>query len=133
MNHTKVKNELTEAIPTISAAATSGGLDVFHLVSAATTNATSIKASAGQVFGWYIYNTNAAARKVSFHNTAGAPTAGSGVFFSLMIPPNSGANVFSDIGIPFSAGIGITTVTGIADADNVAVALNDLVINIWYK
>jgi hypothetical protein len=45
----------------------------FHLVSAATTNATNIKASAGTVNGWYIYNSNANARKVAFHNTAGTP------------------------------------------------------------
>lgn len=112
---------------------TTGGLTTYHLVSAATTNATNIKASAGQVFGWYIYNSNAAARKVVFHNTAGTPTAGASVYFSLMIPPSAGANVFSDIGIPFSTGIAITTVTGLADSDSAAVAANDLIINIFYS
>ncbi len=111
---------------------TSGGLTTFHLVSAATTNATNIKASAGQVFGWFIYNSNAAARKVAFHNSDSAPTAGASIFFSLVIPPNSGANVFTDTGIAFSAGIGISTVTGLADSDATAVALNDLIINIFY-
>lgn len=111
---------------------TSGGLTTFHLVSAATTNATNIKASAGQVFGWYIYNSNAAARKVVFHNNAGAPTAGAGVIFAIMIPPTSAANVFSDIGIPFATGIAITTVTDLTDAGTTAVALNDLIINIFY-
>jgi hypothetical protein len=112
---------------------TSGGLTTYHLVSAGTTNATSIKGSAGQVFGWYIYNSNAAARKVAFHNTSGTPTAGSSIFFSLMIPPSSGANVFTETGIVFSSGIGITTVTGLADSDSAAVASNDLIINIWYS
>jgi len=114
-------------------AATSGGLTTYHLVSAASTNATSVKGSAGQVFGWYIYNSNAAARKVTFHNASGTPTAGASVFFSLVIPALSGANVFNEIGIPFSSGIGITTVTGLADSDSTGVALNDLVINIFYK
>jgi hypothetical protein len=112
---------------------TTGGLTTYHLVSAATTNATNIKASAGQVFGWYIYNSNAAARKVTFHNSASAPSAGASVYYSLVIPPTSGANVFNETGLAFSAGIGITTVTGLADSDSAAVALNDLIINIWYK
>lgn len=111
---------------------TTGGLTTFHLASAGSTNATNIKASAGQVFGWYIYNSNASARKVAFHNTAGTPTAGASVFFSLVIPPASGANVFSDVGMAFSTGIAITTVTGLADNDSAAVAANDLIINIWY-
>jgi hypothetical protein len=111
----------------------SGGLTTFHLVSAATTNATSVKASAGQLYGWYIYNSNAAARKVAFHNTAGTPTAGASVFMTITIPGSSAANVFTDFGIPFSTGIGITTTTGLADTDATAVALNDLTINLFYK
>lgn len=113
--------------------ATSGGLTTYHLVSAATTNATNIKASAGQVYGWYIYNNNAAVRKVAFHNTAGTPTAGASVFFSLVIPANSGANVAFPSGIAFSTGIAITTVTEVTDAGSTAVGLNDLIINIFYK
>jgi len=65
---------------------TSGGLTTYHLVSAASTNATVVKNSAGQLFGWYIYNSNAAARKVTFHNASSTPTAGASVFFSLVIP-----------------------------------------------
>jgi len=110
----------------------SGGLTTFHLVSAATTNATNLKASAGQVFGWFVYNSNAAARKLVFHNTAGTPTAGASVFFSIVIPPSAGANVEFTNGIAFSTGIAITTVTGLADTDSAAVALNDLVINVFY-
>lgn len=112
---------------------TSGGLSIFSLVSAATTNATNLKASAGQVFGWYIYNSNTSARKVAFHNTAGTPTAGTSVLFSLVIPGSSGANVFNDLGIAFSTGIAITTVTGLAANDTTAVGANDLVISIFFK
>lgn len=113
--------------------ATSGGWATSHLVSGASTNATNIKASAGQVGGWYIYNSNASARKVAFHNTAGTPTAGSSVFFSVVIPPSSAANVEFANGIAFSTGIAITTVTGIADSDSTSVGANDLLINIFYK
>lgn len=112
---------------------TTGGLTTYHLVSAASQNATNIKASAGQVFGWYIYNNNSSARKVAFHNTAGTPTAGASIFFSLVIPGSSGANVAFPNGIAFSTGIAITTVTEVTDAGSTAVALNDLIINIFYK
>lgn len=112
---------------------TSGGFTTYHLVSGASTNATSVKASAGQLFGWYVYNSNASARKLVFHNTAGTPTAGASVFFSIVIPPSSGANVFTDAGIAFSTGIGITTVTGLADSDSTGVAANDLIINLFYS
>lgn len=110
-----------------------GGWTTYHLVSANSTNATNLKASVGTVGGWFIYNSNAAARKVAFHNTAGSPTAGASIFFAIVIPPSSGANVEFTNGIAFSTGIAITTVTGLADSDNTAVAANDLIINIWLK
>lgn len=111
----------------------SNGLSKFHLVSAATTNATSVKASQGNLYGYYIYNSNAAARKVCLHNTAGTPTAGAAVTDSFVIPPTSAANCSFEQGIQFSTGIGITTVTGLADSDNTVVAANDLIINLYYK
>lgn len=125
--------QLTTPLNVTLQAGATGGDTVFHLASAGSTNATNIKASAGKVTGWYIYNSNAAARKVAFHNTAGTPTAGASVYFSLMIPPSSGANVSFPVGLDFSTGIGITTVTGLADSDSAAVAANDLIINIYYK
>ena len=120
-------------IPVTIQSAATGGDTVFHLVSAATTNLTNIKASAGKVTGWYIYNSNGSARKVAFHNTAGTPTAGASIYYSLVIPALSAANVSFPDGINFATGIAISTVTGLADTDTVAVALNDLIINIFYK
>jgi len=103
------------------------------IVSAASTNPLSIKAGAGKVTGWYIYNSNASARKVAFHNTAGTPTAGSAVYMSVVIPGLAAANVSFPDGINFDTGIAITTVTGLTNADATAVGLNDLIINIFYK
>ena len=107
-------------------------LSTYHLISAASVNATNIKASAAKLFGWFIANTNAAARKVAFHNTAGTPTAGASVFMSLLIPGGGAANVLSGDPINFTTGLAITTTTGVTDSDNVAVAANDLVINLFY-
>jgi hypothetical protein len=112
---------------------TANGLSIYHLVSAATTNATNVKASAGQLYGWYIYNSNAAARKVAFHNTAGTPTAGASVVFSIVIPPASAANVEYTMGLAFATGIGISTVTDLTDAGTTAVGASDLIINLFYK
>jgi hypothetical protein len=115
---------------------TTGGLSKFHLVSAATTNATNVKASAGQVYGVTAFNLNASARYLKFHNTAGTPTAGSGVTDTFMIPGNTaGAGLVLDMssGITFSTGIGITLVTGIADADSAAVAASEVVLNVYYR
>ena len=111
---------------------TSGGYTTFHLVSAASDNATVVKDSAGQLYGWYIYNSNASARKLAFHDTASAPTAGSEVLFSIVIPPTSGANVFNGAGIQFGSGIAITTVTELADNGTTGVASGDLIINLFY-
>ncbi len=112
---------------------TIGGLTTFHLASAGSTNATVVKNSAGQLYGWYIYNSNAAARKIAFHNASSTPTAGASIYFTLMIPALGGANVEFSQGLVFSTGISITTVTGLADNDTTGVASNDLIINLWYK
>ena len=111
-----------------------GGWTAYHLVSAGTTNATVVKASAGQLGGWYIYNNNAAMRKLCLHNTASAPTAGAGIYFCLNLPSGpTAANVLSGTGIDFSAGIAFTTVTDLADSGTTAVGANDLSINLFYK
>lgn len=111
----------------------SGGLLEFHLVSANSTNATVIKALQGQVYGWSIFNNNANPRKVAFHNSASTPTAGSGVFITVVIPGGENESVFLPYGIEFDTGIGITTVTGLGDSNSTSVAADDLVINIFYK
>jgi hypothetical protein len=116
--------------------ATSGGLSKFHLVSAASTNANNIKASAGQVYGIVAFNLNASPRYLKFHNTSGSPTAGSGVTDTFMIPGNTagaGFVVNFDKGVAFSSGIAITLVTGITDADSTGVAASEIVLQVYYK
>lgn len=112
---------------------TSGGCSISHLVSAATTNATNAKASAGQVYGWNIFNTNAAIRYVKLHNTAGTPTAGTAVVMTIGVPATGGNNIMLPHGIAFGTGIAFTTVTGAADSDATAVGANDLIIDLHFK
>lgn len=113
--------------------ATSGGLSVYHLISAATTNLQVPKASAGQLYGYTVSNTSAAYSYLCFHNSATTPTAGASIFFKIGIPAGGGANVNFDNGIAFSSGIAISTVTGSADTNTTAVALGDLIINLFYN
>ncbi len=103
-----------------------------HIVSAATTNATIVKNAAGRVVGWSLANTNAAFRYVKLHNQTTLPTAGTGVVRTIALAPNSVSNIHLDGGIAFTTGIGLTTVTGSADADNVAVGVGDIVGDLYF-
>jgi hypothetical protein len=105
----------------------------FHLISAATTNATSVKASGGQLYGFSICNTNAAFRYVKLYNKATAPTVGTDTpVRTLGIPPNGSIHLSSTTGIRFGTGIALATTTGIADSDNTAVGASDLAIDLDY-
>lgn len=92
-----------------------------------------IKASAGQLYGYYLYNPEAAVTFVHFYNTAqGSVTVGTtNPLFSLAIPAGSAANLMTDTGIPFSnAGwsIAATTTAGGNTAPGTGVSAV-----VWYK
>jgi hypothetical protein len=113
---------------------TAGGLTISRTLSAASTNATSVKGSAGQVFGWYLYNANAAVRYLKLYNKATSPTVGTDTpVMTIPIPPGAGANVEFSHGIAFATGIGLALTTGVADADTAAVAANEIIVNLFYK
>ena len=103
-----------------------------HLVSAATTNPTVVKASAGRLLGYVLANNAATMVYVKFHNQTTTPTAGTGVVRSVGIPAGRTITFSLEGGIAFSTGIGLTTVTGAADANNTAVALNDIVGDVFF-
>ena len=103
-----------------------------HLVSAATTNPTVVKASAGRLLGFVLANNAATMVYVKFHNQTTAPTAGTGVVRSVGIPAGRTVTFSLEGGIAFSTGIALTTVTGAADANATAVALNDIVGDIFF-
>lgn len=116
------------------AVATSGGYLTNRKLSAASTNATNAKGSAGQVYGWYLYNANAAARYLKLYNKATAPTVGTDTpVLTIPIPAGGGANLEIAGGLEFTLGISYALTTGIADSDTGAVAANDIVVNLFYK
>ena len=114
-------------------ASSTGAASTNHMVSAATTNAANIKASGGKVIGWNLANTTAAWKYVKLHNTASAPTAGSGVTHTIAIPPNGRADGTLEGGISFATGIGRTIVNGSADSDATAVAVGDVVGDLFWQ
>lgn len=92
-----------------------------------------VKASAGQLFGYYAYNPEAAVTFVHFYNVAAASvTVGTtNPQMTLAIPAGSAANLMSNIGITFSnAGwsVAATTTAGGNTAPSTGVSLV-----CWYK
>jgi hypothetical protein len=109
------------------------GATIYHVVSAGSTNAANIKASAGRVVGWSIYNDADYDIFVKFHNTAGTPTAGTGVVYTIGVTAGTSISFGDDDGLVFATGIGISIVKGLADADATAVLAADCVVNVHYK
>lgn len=122
---------------TLSSPNTGNGMSTFHkLFSAATTNATSVKGSAGVIGGIYLYNSNAAVRYFKLYNKASAPTVGTDTpVLVIPLPPNGLQKVdhaVSSFGMRFSTGIAYAITTGLADADTGAVGANDVVVGLNY-
>ena len=106
---------------------TASGASSTHIVSAATTNATLVKSSAGKVLGWYFANTTASWLYVKLHNQATTPIAGTGVVRTIAVPPNGISQFFSEGGITFATGIGMTVVAGVTDSDATSITASALV------
>jgi hypothetical protein len=111
-----------------------GGATPYHSgPSAASNNATSVKASPGKLTHIQVNNLNGSVRYLKFYNKASAPTPASDtVVYSVPIPP--GATVVEDFadGMDFSTGIAYALVTGVSDTDNTGVSANEHVVNLTY-
>ena len=102
--------------------------------SANTTNATSAKASAGDVFFISAYNSNAAVRYLKLYNKASAPTVGTDTpVMTIALVPSTGFVLDLPSPLHFSTGIAYALTTGSADADSTAVGAADILgLNIGY-
>ena len=99
---------LTNPLSVSNTASATGGVTPINSTSsdggtALTSTAQVIKASAGTLQGWYIFNPNVAAQYVQFYNTAAASvTVGTtNPLFMLTIPAGSAANLSLTAGIAF--------------------------------
>lgn len=116
---------------------TTNGLDTFMASGSdgstiLVATAQEVKASAGKVYGYYLYNPESAVTFVHFYNTAsGSVTVGTtNPLFTLQIPPASAANLMSEIGITFGTAITIAATTTAGGSTAPATGISA---TIWYK
>lgn len=113
-----------------------GGLSFRRVISAATTNATLVKSTAGNVYSIWASNTSTSVRYLKLYNMTTAPTVGTSVpVITLPIPASwcGDLNVGTH-GIGFSTGISLAITGAYADADTTALAAaGDFVATILYK
>lgn len=111
----------------------SGGTGSFNftnarIASAATTNATSVKGSAGNLYSATLSNTSASAKFVKFYNKATAPTVGTDTpIWTVLVAAGATITIQMDMNpLRFSTGIAYAITGAVADADTTAVAANDV-------
>ena len=107
-----------------------------RVAAAASTNATSVKASAGNVYGYSLFNNAAYDVFLKWFNKASAPSVGSDTIIFTLVLPSKGGVIVPTGAIPLfplTTGIAYCITKLIADSDTTAVALNDVHGAIWYK
>jgi hypothetical protein len=118
---------------TTTTSATIGGVVKSRVMSLATTNATSVKAIQGNIYGLKVYNTNASTRYFKLYDKTSAPTVGTDTpIITIPIAPSSWAPVLEQP-IPFTNGIAYAITGAVADSDTTAVSANDVVGTIIYQ
>lgn len=114
--------------------ATSGGLTLAHTVAAASTNATSLKGSAGQVYEACVNSNATYPVYLKLYNKATSPTVGTDTPVKV-IQAQAGvpACMRTEEGFAFGTGIAWALTKGITDADTTAVLISDATTEISYK
>jgi hypothetical protein len=126
----------TVGVTSLTPSATVGGFATFfNLISAATTNATSVKASAGAIGQLYAFNTSASTKFLKLYNKASAPTVGTDIpVFTIAIAPNAECNFrISDMGgLRLATGIALAITGAAANTDTTAVAAGDVITSMHF-
>lgn len=95
--------------------------------SSASTNATVVKSSAGNLYSISAMNTSASAKFVRIYNKTTTPTVGTDVpIIVVAIPATSSKEITYTPGLRISSGIGVAITGGAAATDNTAVAAGDV-------
>lgn len=110
-----------------------------YLAAAATTNATSVKASAGTLYGLSLSNTTTTVYYLRLYNLAVPPTCSSATGFveSVPIPPASAAGQVGgreaqfNIGKAFTTGVAYCITGGAGSTDNTAAAVGVFVSGLY--
>jgi hypothetical protein len=95
--------------------------------SAASTNATLEKSTAGNLYHAQPFNNTAAAKYVTSYNLTTTPTVGTSTpAFTIIVPANGTVVVDQTIPIGFATGISYCITGAVTDADTTAVAVDDV-------
>lgn len=115
-------------------AATGGGISsAAHVISAATTNSTSVASGEHQLYVLTAANTNAAAAYLKLYDTAAGPTCNSDtVLMTFTLIQNVPRNIEFPVGLHFANGIGLCITGAAADNDNTA-ATTGIVVSAAYQ
>jgi hypothetical protein len=112
----------------IKPTATSGGQTLSRVTAAATTNATNLKASAGNIIRIAVFNTAAYTVFLKLYNKASAPTVGTDTpTRTIPIPASTGFSEEYVYGRPDATGISYAITKLQADSDTTAVVAGDLI------
>lgn len=111
-----------------------GGVTPYQLISAATTNATNVKAAAGIVTSIAVTNSNAAARHIKLFDKATAPTPGTDVAVQTYLLKAGETTVIPlpANGLKFTLGIGFCLTVEGTLAGVTAVSVSEHVVNLGY-
>lgn len=121
-------------LPVTTLPGTAGGLSTYSSVWPANTTGVSVKGSAGQLYGYFLYNRGGAERTVKLYDKATAPAVGTdSPVMSFPLPPSGGANLMGTMGVAFSAGIGVGVTANPGYSDSAAPASGDVTLSLWFK
>jgi hypothetical protein len=105
----------------------SNGLTSTRVVAAATTNATSLKASAGNIAAIDLFNVATYSVFLKLYNKASAPTVGTDTpVWTIPLPASGGFSAVLDWGEYFSTGIAYAITKLQADSDTTVIAAGDV-------
>ena len=129
---------LTSAVVNL-APTTSGGLSVSSIILSTTNNLTSVKGTAGQLYGVEAFNVSTSPCYVSLYNSSIAPTAGSTSWVTITAIPNSSLNAGGyvspiETGVAYSAGIAYSVNATLTASSTIALpTANAVILNVYYK
>ena len=108
-------------------------LSAFKLISAASTNSTSVKPTPTRYYNAQLYNAAASVRFVKLYDKAVAPTVGTDIpKITYAIPAGMNSTVDVPNGVAFTQGLALAITAAMADSDSTAVAASDVLVNLQF-
>lgn len=122
------------ALWTTNTPTTTGGCTIFRTLDLDETEE-EVKATAGNVYGYYFYNAATSVRYLKFYNaTAASVSVGTTTpVLTFPLPASSAGHISFGFPVGFATAICVAATTGVADADTGAPAANDVILNVFYK